>query len=196
MRPDGVPRDTRPALKVILVGGSGVGKTCLIASYLKHSFHKATAPTVAPAYSCRPVRRRDGVIVILQIWDTTGQERYSSISQLFFRDSDVALLCYDPTNTTSMESLRDWVQIVQEESPGCRMFGVLTKADKIENPLAALNGSKAALADLNCEQFFATSALTLAGVEEPFAAAAELFAKNDCNASPRSPEAREPGNCC
>jgi small GTP-binding protein len=196
MEPDGVPRDTRPALKVILVGSSGVGKTCRIGSYLKHNFHRATAPTVAPAYSSRPVRRRDGVIVILQIWDTAGQERYSSISQLFFRDSDVALLCYDPTDTTTMDALRDWVQAVQEESPGCRMFGVLTKADKIENLAPIFEGSKAALADLNCEQFFATSALVPTGIEDPFAAAAELFARKDSDTSRRSLQAGEPDKCC
>jgi small GTP-binding protein len=75
---------SRPSVKIILVGSSGVGKTCLSASYQKQNFNKNTAPTVAPASSCR--------VVILQIWDTAGQERYASISQLFFRDSNVAFV--------------------------------------------------------------------------------------------------------
>jgi hypothetical protein len=76
------------------------------------------------------------------------------------------------------------------------MFGVLTKADKTDNLPTVLHQNKTALADLNCEQFFATSALAGIGVEEPFAAAAEIFTKKDCASSPRNLKPAESGACC
>ena len=85
MENSGVPKLQKPTLKIILVGASGVGKTCLIASYFKQSFDFQSIPTVAPAYSCSDVKRKDGTTVSLQIWDTAGQERYHSVSKLFFR---------------------------------------------------------------------------------------------------------------
>jgi small GTP-binding protein len=171
----GVPRDTRPSVKVILVGISGVGKTCLIEAYTKKFFDRMTAPTVAPAFSCRPVKRKDGSLVVLQIWDTAGQERYSSISQLFFRDSEVALLCFDPTDQLSITGLKEWVHRIAAEVATCRLMGVMTKADKIEKEKVqvVLEESKQKLALLIVEQYFVTSAIAMQGIEEPFAAAAE-----------------------
>jgi small GTP-binding protein len=171
----GVPRDSRPSVKIILVGSSGVGKTCLSASYLKQNFEKNMAPTVAPAYSCRAVKRADGLVVVLQIWDTAGQERYASISQLFFRDSDVAFVCFDPNDRPSLTSAREWVERVLTEVPKCRLYAVLTKADKVENVDAVLSECRQLFGGVNFEQFFVTSSFTRQGIDAPFAAAAEAY---------------------
>jgi small GTP-binding protein len=192
----GVPRDSRPSVKIILVGSSGVGKTCLSASYLKQNFDRTTSPTVAPAYSCRPVKRANGSVVVLQIWDTAGQERYSSISQLFFRDSDVALVCFDPNEAPSVASVREWVQRVLDEVPECRLFAVLTKADKYAKESEALENSKALLADLNFEHFFVTSALTRKGVEDPFIAAAEVRSNSASDFSLQTRSNSNEKECC
>jgi small GTP-binding protein len=72
---DGVPRDCRPALKLIMVGNNKVGKTCLVSAYLKRPADMNPAPTVAPAFSSRHVKKRDGSPVLLEIWDTAGQEK-------------------------------------------------------------------------------------------------------------------------
>jgi small GTP-binding protein len=192
----GVPRDSRPSVKIILVGSSGVGKTCLGAAYLKGTFDRTTSPTVAPAYSCRTVKRSNGSVVVLQIWDTAGQERYSSISQLFFRDSDVALVCFDPNDQPSVTGVREWVQRILDEVPDCRLFGVLTKADRIEKPEAALEQCRAVLGDLGFEQFFITSALARQGVEAPFTAAAEAARRGGVDSLSRLSPAEGGKSCC
>jgi small GTP-binding protein len=192
----GVPRDSRPSVKIILVGSSGVGKTCLSRSYLKQSFDRGMSPTVAPAYSCRPVRRADGSVVVLQIWDTAGQERYSSISQLFFRDSDVAFVCFDPSDAPSVAGARGWTQRVRDEVPECRLFAVLTKADRYAKEGEALEQSKPLLADVCFEHFFVTSALTRKGVEEPFAAAAEARVNAPSGAVLESRVSPNEKSCC
>jgi small GTP-binding protein len=173
----GVPRDARPSVKVILVGPSGVGKTCLIASYLKQNFENRTSPTVAPAFSSHTVRRRDGKVVVLQIWDTAGQERYSSVSQLFFRDSDVALVCFDPDDKSSMTGVKEWIPRILDEVPDCRLFGVMTKSDKHEQSQLEkiLDAAKQTFADINFEEYFITSAVKREGVDAVFLASAEAY---------------------
>jgi small GTP-binding protein len=197
MTTEGIPRDYRPTVKVILVGNSGVGKTCLISSYLKNTFEPRTAQTVAPAYSCREVKKQDGTIVILQIWDTAGQERYSSISQLFFRDSNVALVCFDPNDETSILAVRDWVRRVLNEVAECHLFGVLTKADLIPSDEIekVIQGIKVTLADVSIEAFFPTSSLTRNGVEALFQATAELYTHKGPG-RPRPQPAPESSGCC
>jgi small GTP-binding protein len=172
---EGIPKDSRPTIKVILVGNSGVGKTWLITSFFKQSLEGRVLQTVAPAYSCREVRRSDGKIVILQIWDTAGQERYSSISQLFYRESRVALVCFDPGDESSLSAVRDWVKKVLREADGCHLFAVLTKVDRIpqDEVEVVLNQAKESLADTGFEQWFVTSALLRTGVDEVFQRAAE-----------------------
>jgi small GTP-binding protein len=200
MSAEGIPRDYRPTVKVILVGNSGVGKTCLIGSYLKNTFENRTAQTVAPAYSCREVKKQDGTIVILQIWDTAGQERYSSISQLFFRDSNVALVCFDPNDETSVVAVRDWVKRILNEVSECHLFGVLMKSDLIpaDGIESVINQTKVTLADVNFEAFYATSSLTRDGVEAVFQATAELYTKKGPGpAVGQRPQAKEgTGTCC
>jgi small GTP-binding protein len=196
---EGIPRDQRPTVKVILVGNSGVGKTCLIGSYLKNTFENRTAQTVAPAYSCREVKKADGTIVILQIWDTAGQERYASISQLFFRDSNVALVCCDPGDSTSITAVKDWIKRILNEVSDCHLFGVLTKTDLIaadELP-KVFDEIKGTLSDCGFEQFFTTSSLTRDGVENLFQQAAELYTRKGTSAPvgpiPNDAEAK---GCC
>jgi hypothetical protein len=75
------------------------------------------------------------------------------------------------------------------------MFGILAKADRIENVAVVFKGRKAALAHLNCKKFFSTSALSRTGVEEPLAAA-ELFARRDADATPETSRPANPRKEC
>lgn len=179
---EGIPRDGRPTVKVILVGNSGVGKTCLMNAFTKQQFDSKTSPTVAPAYSYHEVKKSDGTKVVLQIWDTAGQERYSSISQLFFRDSDVALVCCDPQDEQSINAVVTWAQKVLDEVSTCHLFGVFTKSDLIdpESVDTVVENAKCQLHDINIEQFFVTSSVKRTGVDEVFNAAGEMWEGKSC----------------
>lgn len=196
---DGIPRDGRPTVKVILVGNSGVGKTCLMRAFTKQQFDSKTSPTVAPAYSYHEVKKADGTKVVLQIWDTAGQERYSSISQLFFRDSDVALVCCDPQDEQALNAVGGWAKRVLEEVSTCHLFGVFTKSDLIEAEKVGevIENAKCQLQDVNIESFFVTSSFTGDGIEDVFKAAGEMW-----EGTPASPHVEVLGNaverkpCC
>ena len=173
----GVPKLQKPTLKIILVGASGVGKTCLIASYYKQNFDIQSIPTVAPAYSCSDVKRADGTTVSLQIWDTAGQERYHSVSKIFFRDSGVAFICFESGDEQSTSEVPMWISRVKEDSPACIFFLVLTKSDlhTAEEMEKIRNDAMERFAEFHPKKIYVTSALSRDGVQELFNDAAEVF---------------------
>ncbi|CCE73171.1 Piso0_000194 [Millerozyma farinosa CBS 7064] len=146
-----------PTFKVVLLGDSGVGKTCLRSQFVHHIFTNAYKATIGGDYLTAMVRvtnieseqdtdgGRDGLAlsadalgptetknVHLQIWDTAGQERFNSISQAFYRGTDVAVFVCDITNYESVVSLRAWFERFMEhchvERPG--VIVVANKKDR------------------------------------------------------------------
>jgi small GTP-binding protein len=173
----GLPRQERQRLKIILVGSSGVGKTCLIASFFKKPFDPSGLSTVSPAYMFQDVVRKDGLTVCLQIWDTAGQERYQSVSQLFFRDANVAFVCFEAGNDDSMDTVSDWTEKVLQEVPDCQFLFVATKADLLPSDETEKVRQKAEnmFSELSSKGCYVTSAMTRDGVDALFMRAAELF---------------------
>lgn len=149
--------DSSQFLKVILLGDSGVGKTCLRSQFVHHVFTNAYKATIGGDYlttsvdlprSCVPDNGKlkpiveqtstdsaETVKVNLQIWDTAGQERFNSISQAFYRGADVCVLVYDITNYESVLSIRDWftrfMEYCRVDRPGVIIVG--NKVDKAED---------------------------------------------------------------
>jgi small GTP-binding protein len=167
---------TAPVLKVILVGSSGVGKTSLIAAFIRKASDQTVTPTITPAYSCHQLTRSDGVTVCLQVWDTAGQERFHSISALFYREADVAVVCFEAGSQSGIESVPAWVKRVKNQVPDCQLVFAGTKADLLtESQLA--NSKIAAKGALNMFQpkgYFTTSAVSGMGIDSMFQQIADL----------------------
>jgi small GTP-binding protein len=199
----GLPRAEKPRLKVILVGGTGVGKTSLISSFLKKPFDASVISTVSPAYTFRDVTRHDGLTLCLQIWDTAGQERYRSVSQLFYRDADVALVCYEAGSDESLETIPEWITQVRKEVPDCMFIFVGTKSDLLPpgGSKEALEAAQRTLSAYQPKGYHITSSVTGDGVEGVFLAAGELYTKNQ-RIKAQDQEKIEPrtaaggGGCC
>ena len=68
-----------PIYKVILVGDSGVGKTCLLSMYVK-GICEPTIPTIAVEFCTKEIELNDGTKIKVQLWDTAGQERFKSLA--------------------------------------------------------------------------------------------------------------------
>ena len=200
MNNSGLPKNQRPTLKIILVGSSGVGKTCLISSYFKQSFDFQSIPTVAPAYSCSDVKRSDGTTISLQIWDTAGQERYHSVSKLFFRDSDIAFICFEAGDKISTQEVPNWIKRVREEVPACSIFFVITKSDlhSKEEIIQIKESAIDEFKDLPSKGIFITSALSKEGVNELFNAAADLYQIRVASSHHlnKPTEKKEKNGCC
>ena len=185
------------SLKIILVGSTGVGKTSLISVYTDDRFERQAVSTVAPASCSSVVPLEDGRNVELQIWDTAGQERFQSISQMFYRDSQVAFVCYD---TTTEETVENWIAKVREEVPQVIVFLVSTKCDQLSNEEMAecLAKGKEMCEKFRAKAHVVTSAKKGMGVKELFKEAAKcseiIFAQNEQVVSLSNRE--EKSSCC
>uniref|UniRef100_A0AAX7SS64 EF-hand domain-containing protein n=1 Tax=Astatotilapia calliptera TaxID=8154 RepID=A0AAX7SS64_ASTCA len=99
--------------KIVLVGNSSVGKTCLLRRFCDDAFHPGTSATVGIDYSVKTIAV-DNSQVALQLWDTAGQERYRSITKQFFRKADGVVVMYDITTEESFTAVRQWLTSVKE----------------------------------------------------------------------------------
>lgn len=177
--------DFLPSIKVILVGASGVGKTSLVSAFFDQQFEKQTLPTVAPAFCSAEVSLSDGRKIELRMWDTAGQEQYQSVSQMFYRDAQVCLICYD---LEAKDAIQTWYDAVKAQVPDCIMLLVLTKSDTLtENQLeeARVEGKELTRV-YHASGFYTTSARIGLGVKELFQSCASCIDQISPTSNPLS----------
>ena len=161
------------ALKLIVVGSCGVGKTSLIGAYQKKQFSTDMKPTISPASYNTKIQISPEQEVTLQIWDTAGQEKYQSISQMFYRDSDICFIVYDEN---SVDSVEHWAEIVREEVPHVIIFLVQTKSDLLTtNTGDCVQQGQTLKKKYNFKDYFLVSSRSGQGVNEAFLAAALVY---------------------
>ena len=94
-------------IKVVLIGNSGVGKTCISQRYINDSFTNNEQSTVGASYFQKKLEI-DGKPINLDIWDTAGQERYRSMGKMFYKDAFIVLFVYDITDKKSFLELKNY----------------------------------------------------------------------------------------
>ena len=102
-------------IKLLMIGDSGVGKTCLLLRYANDSFSPTFITTIGIDFKIKNVDI-DGTRIKLQIWDTAGQERFRTITTSYFRGAQGILLVYDVTDRRSFESIRNWISQIQQHA--------------------------------------------------------------------------------
>ena len=118
-------KDDIKELKVILLGEPGVGKTNIISRYLSGSFNQSSNPTIGSTFG-EKIIKKEGVTYSLKVWDTTGQERYNSITKLFVKGSHIVILVYSIDNLLSFEKINFWLNYIKEElQEGKYILGIL-----------------------------------------------------------------------
>lgn len=99
--------------KVLLVGDSGVGKSCLLLRYAEKHFRDNYVATIATDFRV-PTLEVDGQQVQLQIWDTAGQERFRTITTAYYRGAQGILVVYDTTNARSFNNVQMWLDEIHQ----------------------------------------------------------------------------------
>jgi len=100
-------------LKLLLVGDSGVGKTCLLLRFVEKTFQSSFISTIGIDFKMKTVDI-DGQVVKLQIWDTAGQDRFRAITTAYYRGAMGIVLVYDITEEQSFLNVRNWVTSIHE----------------------------------------------------------------------------------
>ena len=127
-------KENEKEIKVILLGDSGVGKTCIINRYINDEFNPNSKTTLGSNASSKVIKRGQ-VSYILNLWDTTGQEKYHSITNLFIKGSNIVVLVYSIDLLLSFKGLDYWYKSVKEKLGGNKyvLAVVGSKSDLIKN---------------------------------------------------------------
>ena len=125
------------ALKFVLVGDSGVGKTQLLRRFGKKDFCHESPSTMNMEFSTRDIHF-ERCVIKAQIWDTAGQERFESMTKAYYRDAMGAFLVYDVTDRESFEHLKGtWIKQLRDFAhEKIQMMLVGNKADSNLSPSA------------------------------------------------------------
>ena len=115
-----------PQCKVVLLGDSGVGKTCIIKRFVSNSFESNMITTNAANYCSKMVKFENlGKSLLFDIWDTAGQEKYRALTKFFYKDAAVAILVYDISLKQSFENVKNyWYQQIQENGDKNMVLGI------------------------------------------------------------------------
>ncbi|XP_029652212.1 ras-related protein Rab-37-like isoform X1 [Octopus sinensis] len=158
--------------KVMLLGDSGVGKTCLLVQFKDGTFLSGSFISTVGIDFRNKVVDIDGTKIKLQIWDTAGQERFRSVTNAYYRDAHALLLLYDVTNKTSFDNIRAWLTEINEYAQEDVVIMLLgNKADMSGDKIVRREDGERLARDHNVA-FMETSAKTGMNVDLAFMAIA------------------------
>eukprot|EP01115_Flamella_aegyptia_P007915 TRINITY_DN32870_c0_g1_i1.p1 TRINITY_DN32870_c0_g1~~TRINITY_DN32870_c0_g1_i1.p1 ORF type:complete len:203 (-),score=55.16 TRINITY_DN32870_c0_g1_i1:111-719(-) len=160
--------------KYIIIGPSGVGKSCLLLQFTDKRFHTDHDLTIGVEFGARIVNIK-GKQVKLQIWDTAGQESFRSITRSYYRGAHGALLVYDITRRETFNHLKGWLQEVREHSTKEMVIMLIGNKSDLEHKRAVTFEEGKKFAEENGLIFRETSAKTASNVEEAFLETANII---------------------
>jgi small GTP-binding protein len=153
------------SLKIVVVGDSGVGKTCLLIRFVRDIFDEESQPTLGVEFLTKIVQTEKHRIQ-LQLWDTAGQELFRSVTRGYYRGSAGALLLFDLTNRDSFESIARWLQDIRDVARADVVTVLIGNKADLADQRQVTSEEAAAFAKENGMAFFETSAKTGLNVAE------------------------------
>ncbi len=99
--------------KVLLIGDSGVGKSCLLLRFADNSFNSSFISTIGVDFKVKTLEV-NGSKVKMQIWDTAGQERFRTITSSYYRGAHAIMIVFDVTDVESFNNVRNWLQEIDK----------------------------------------------------------------------------------
>ena len=163
--------NTTETLKLLLIGDSGVGKSCLLCRFTNNKFDDSNLSTIGIDFKVRHMVI-DGKPVKLELWDTAGQERFRSITNAYYRGADGIAVVYDVSNRDSLNSVQMWsenIQRLNHDATGKSCFKILVgnKIDLVDRRTITQEEGED-IAKRLAMPYFETSAKNGAGVDNAF----------------------------
>lgn len=154
-------------IKLLLIGDSGVGKSCCLLRFSEDSFTPSFITTIGIDFKIRTIEL-DGKRVKLQIWDTAGQERFRTITTAYYRGAMGILLVYDVTDRKSYDNIRTWFSNVEQHaSEGVNKILIGNKCDWEEKRAVSTQEGKDLAEELEIP-FLEVSAKSNINIEKAF----------------------------
>ena len=156
-------------IKIVLIGEPFVGKTCIINRFVDHNYKENPGSTIGSNYTSKKLTIEDlKKEVILDIWDTAGQEVYRSFVKLFYKESKIAILVYDISDRKSFDELKKyWFNEIKEFRKDIILGIAGNKSDLIDKEEVNEDEARKFAKEINAI-FRLTSALSNIGIDELF----------------------------
>ncbi|TYI91375.1 hypothetical protein E1A91_D03G187800v1 [Gossypium mustelinum] len=155
--------------KLLLIGDSDVGKSCLLLRFSDDSYLESYISTIGVDFKIRTVEQ-DGKTIKLQIWDTAGQERFRTITSSYYRGAHGIIIVYDVTDQESFNNVKQWLnEIDRYATENVNKVLVGNKCDLSAKKVVSYEAAKAFADELGIP-FMETSAKNATNVEDAFIA--------------------------
>ncbi len=144
-----------PDLKVILVGDSAVGKSKLVERFLQDEYTPQRLSTYALTMYRKNIKLGDGTNVKTEIWDTAGQEKFSSLHSSYYFNADVCIMVFDITRKQTYLNLKTWYSELRKH---CENIPCIVVANKVDIDYAVTRKKFNFAAANNLPLFYVSSA--------------------------------------
>ncbi|KAF8558460.1 ras-domain-containing protein [Imleria badia] len=194
--------------KLLLIGDSGVGKSCLLLRFADDTYTESYISTIGVDFKIRTIEL-EGKTVKLQIWDTAGQERFRTITSSYYRGAHGIIVVYDVTDNDTFTNVKQWLQEIDRyASEGVNKLLVGNKSDLTSKKVVEYSVAKE-FADQLTIPFLETSAKNSTNVEQAFLTMAKQIkdrmgststpaggAKSSTVTPGQSVQQQQSGGCC
>ena len=185
--------------KLLIIGESGVGKTCLLLRFTDDSFTANHLTTIGIDFKIKIINL-EGKLIKLQIWDTAGQERFRTITKTYYKGAHGIILIYDVTSRKTFENVKNWVaQIREEVSEKVSIILVGNKIDDVDGRKVKTEEGQMMAKECGLA-FFETSAKSGENIDSTFnelvKRTVEAYTKVDGQGSKLSSKKTKKKGCC
>ena len=180
--------------KLVFVGDSGVGKTCIISRFLKGTFNSSQLTTDGASYASKTIEIPEiNEYLTFEIWDTAGQERYRSLTKFFFQGARMAILVYDITRKESYDSMKnDWYKQLKDYADPDIIIGIAGNKSDLYDEEAVSEQEARDFAKSIGAVFGLTSAQGNTGINELFKDMAIKFLNVNSDINEQDPSKPQP----
>ena len=166
--------------KIIIVGESGVGKSCLALKGTEDKFHDFYLPTIGFDFF-KITFKMNNQIIKLEIWDTCGQEVYRSLISNYYKNSVLAIIVYSIDDKNSFEKIEEWLcEIKAYTNENIKIFLIGNKVDLEERRVIKKEYAEELVENQNIDFFLETSAKNGLNAREVFIKAGKMILE-ECN---------------
>jgi small GTP-binding protein len=159
-------------VKLLIIGESSVGKSCLLVRFAENKFTESFLPTIGIDFKVRHVEI-DGAKVKLQVWDSAGQEKFRTITKAYYRGAHGILLVFDVTSVESFNQTGQWMRSIQDNMTDPVVIVFI--GNKCDMERAVQTADAQALAKEFGVEYYETSAKTGMNVDTTFMTVAKAI---------------------
>ena len=168
-----------PECKIVILGDGAVGKTSVALRFIENKFSDAHIVTLGATFQQPKVKLKNGNTVKLNLWDTTGEEKFKSMIPMYYKNAKGVILIYDISSRKSFESVEYWIEELNEhvKAENTVMYLVGNKKDLPPEKREVPSSMAAKIAEEQGIFFLEVSAKSGENVNELFTNIAEELAR-------------------